>query len=385
MDGKNMKRRKLWVSILVLVLAVLIVGAVWGIRRSGQKEQADQTSEPLEWYLDYGMNCYSSIGCLYAEEGYLYFLDAETGENLLICDDPTCSHEKPECSAYFDAMVLGGIVEDDKLLLLTDYGADQSGELYLYETALNGSGRKKIAKLSDNIQCILGAEFTEDYIVISFYNQYDENMELLDVNTAGIYVYDRKEETGETVAQVDMWNALAYFPTIVDDQVYFEVFGYDMDKEEAVTYSDDSDYYSQHLVCKLCRCDLKNNDNDNTDIFLTEIEDMTPIVVYQDTFLFRKDDQLYAYSIVDGTTESVGTAMTIIPGDGRDGIYLSKYNSEDSSYMMYLYDGKVSQLGAYASEWVVNAIYGDTACVYRVDPATYIGELEIKTLAEVLE
>jgi hypothetical protein len=383
MGGKIMQK-KLWVSILVLVLAVLIVGAVWGIMRSGQNNPALRTSETLEWYLDYGMNSYSSIGCLHAEDGFLYFLDAGTGEDLIICDDPTCAHKKSTCSAYFSALTLGGIVENDKLLLLTDYDADQYGELYLYETALNGSERKKIAKLSDNIQYVLGAAFTEDYIAISYYNQYDENMELLDVNTAGIYVYDRKTGTGETVAQIDMWNALAYNPTIVDDQVYFEVFGYDMDKEEAIAYSDDTEYYNQHMVCKLCRSDLKNTQED-APVFLTDIGDMNPIVVYQDTFLFQKDDRLYAYSIADGTTESVGSAMTIIPGDGGDGIYLSKYNSEDSSYRLYLYDGTVEPVGSYASERQINAVYGDTAYVLHVDPATYIGEREIKTLAEVLE
>jgi hypothetical protein len=383
MGGKIMQK-KLWVSILVLVLAALIVGAVWGIRRSSQNDPALRTSESSEWYLDYGMNSYSSIGCLHAEDGFLYFLDAGTGEDLIICDDPTCAHKKSTCSAYFSALTLGGIVENDKLLLLTDYDADQYGELYLYETALNGSERKKIAKLSDNIQYVLGAAFTEDNIAISYYNQYDENMELLDVNTAGIYVYDRKTGTGKTVAQIDMWNALAYNPTIVDDQVYFEVFGYDMDKEEAIAYSDDTEYYNQHMVCKLCRSDLKNTQGD-APVFLTDIGDMNPIVVCQDTFLFQKDDRLYAYSIADGTTESVGSAMTIIPGDGGDGIYLSKYNSEDSSYRLYLYDGTVEPVGSYASEWQINAVYGDTAYVLHVDPATYIGEREIKTLAEVLE
>lgn len=380
----SVKMQKRWIALLMVIIAAAAAAGIgYGISKNGSGRQAVETPAAEEWYFDYMLTSYSSMGCLHTDGGYLYFLDAATGEDMLLCDDPACSHEKETCSAYLDALVLFGIVEEERLLLVTDYGADKYGELYLYEAALNGGGRKELAKLGDNIQTITGAQFTEDYIILSYYNQYDENMELGE-QTAGIYVYDRAKGEGGTVLQISMWNALAYYPLVIDEKVYFQFFGYDMDKEEAVEHAEDSAYYQERLVCRLCGMNLKDGDNaDNP--FLFDIDDFTPMTVYGDTFLYLADGQLYAYHTADADTEQIGDAMRVIPGDNAEGIYLAQYNGQTASYDLYLYDESVTMLGSCAAEWNPVAIYGDTVYALYVNPSTYLGELTVTTLSGVLE
>ena len=94
--------------------------------------------------------------------------------------------------------------ENKKLLLITDYNAKKLGEVYLYQSSVNGQNRKKICMLSDNIQYIECAAVTDRYIAIGYYNQYDKkNYEDLPLQTAGVYVYDMKSKKGRTIFEKD--------------------------------------------------------------------------------------------------------------------------------------------------------------------------------------
>lgn len=358
----------------ILTAAVVIVIAVAGIQ-AGRKanDKGGGVPNASEWFLTYLNDSYSPLGRLYAEEGYLHFLDASTGEEHIICNDAACAHRREDCSAYFP-LTAEGIVEEDGLLLLTNYGADRANELYLYETALNGGQRRQIAKLSDNIQFIMGAAVTDEYIAINYINSQDENGEMLDECKAGILLYDRRNNSSRDIVQITMWNASTMYPTIIGNRLYYEYMGYEMSGEEALAHAEDEDYYEERLQLKLAVCNIDGEDGSTEDI--AEIDDFNPLTIYDNCILYTAGDRLYSYNVETGKAEILGKAMRVLPGDGRGGIYLVDYSSQDRHSVLYRYDGEIRRVGEHTDEWVLAVVFENVVYARYYDGKINSGDMK---------
>lgn len=368
-----MGKKKVLLITAAVAIIIAVAAVIWAGRRTNDTD--NEIPGASEWFLTYNNDSYSSLGRLYADNGYLHFLDAGTGEEQLVCDDATCAHGRDECSAYFDAIILQGIVEKDKLLLITNYEADRFGELYLYEAALNGGQRKRLARLSDNVQTIIGATVTDDYIAIAYCNTYDENGEQTDESTAGILLYNRTNGQSEDIVQITMWNALIYFPRIIGNQVYYEYLGYEMDKEDAIAHAEDMDYYQERLICKLAVYNLEEENSGAEDI--SDIDTLNPLMLYNDSIFYVADQQLYGYNTKTKELEALGEAMQVVPGDGKEGIYLTRYNAQDRITTLYRYDGTVQYVREYTNEWNICAAFENTIYAWHYDGENNNGRLNV--------
>ena len=364
---------------VVAVAAVLILAE--------KKGSADRKIPPAsEWYMTYLDNSYSSLGRLYTEDGFLYFQDGATGEEQIVCDDAVCAHRRESCSAYFGGFITEGIVteEGDKLLLFTDYGYDKLGELYLYETALNGSQRRQIAKLSDDIQFVMGAAMTDEYIAIAYFNNIpDESEEHAGEKTAGILLYDRMNNTSRELVQITMWNASVMYPTIIGDKVYYEYMGYDMNREEAIAHGEDPDYYQERFQLGLAVCSIDGEESGSEEI--AGIDDFNPLTLYNDCILYTAEGQLYSYNVETKETELLGESMRVLPGDGKGGICLSDYDSATRLSKLYRYDGAMQYLGEYTTEWSITAVFENVIYALHYDGEVNSGVMEAVSPETILK
>lgn len=371
-----MSKKKL---LMITAAAVIIIAAagIWAEKKTNDKGIA--VPDASEWFLTYNSDSYSSLGRLYADNCYLHFLDASTGEEQLICDDATCKHKRDECSACF-SLIVQGIVEKGKLLLITNYDADRFGELYLYEAALNGSQRRQIARLSDNVQFIMGAAVTDDHIAIAYYNSYDENGEQTDEPTAGILLYDRTSGKSSDIVQITMWNARLMYPTIIGNRVYYEYMGFNIDREDAIAHAEDQDFYQERMVLRLAACSMDGNAED-----IAEIDDFNPLMLHNDCLLYTAAGQLYGYNVESKESEILEEAMRVLPGDGKEGIYLTDYDSQRQCTTLYRYDGTVQYVGEYTNEWNISAVFEGVIYALHYDGEINSGIMKAVTLAEVID
>lgn len=371
------KRKVLAGAAVIGAVAVAVVLLVLVGKRD---EEGREVPAAAEWFLTYLSNSYSSLGRLYMEDGFLYFQDVSAEEGRIICGDPVCAHRREDCSAYFGGFITEGIMEKDRLLLFTDYGYDRLGELYLYETALDGSRRRLLAKLSDNVQYVQGASVTDDYIAIAYYNSYDENGEQTDEPTAGILLYDRTSGKSRDIVQITMWNARLIYPKIIGNRLYYEYMGFNIDREDAIAHAEDQDYYQEHMVLRLAACSMDGKTED-----IAEIDDFNPLMLYNDCFLYTADGQLYGYNVETKESEVLGEAMRVVPGDGKEGIYLTDYDSQRQRTTLYRYDGTVQYVGEYTNEWNISAVFEGVIYALHYDGEINSGIMKAVTLAEVID
>lgn len=234
---------KRWIGMLFLALVFC----------AGCQKEAEQTEPVADWTSGYlGMSVtYGPQGSFYTESNFLHFLDPKSGMDSLICDNIECSHSRSACAAYFDGMV-GASIEGDHLLLLTTYGGSSMTDYYLYEASLNGENRKKIASLRE-MQLIWEVAFTERYVIVSFWNSFDENYQPLDEDIAGIYVYDKEAKEGKTIWEMQKLQARVLAFTCVGDEIYFVPFFVDLSIEDALAHEEDMDYIDQHIRTEFCK------------------------------------------------------------------------------------------------------------------------------------
>lgn len=277
---------KRWMGIFLLVF-VLCAGC-----------QKEEQAEPVtEWTSDYlGLSStYGEQGSFYTESGFLHFLDPKSGLDSLICDNIECNHDKANCAAYFDGMV-GASIEGDHLLLLTTCGGNSMTDYYLYEASLNGENRKKIAHLRD-MQLIREVLFTEKYVIISFWNSFNEKYEPLEKDIAGIYVYDKEAKEGKTIWEIQELEAR--IPTFVylGDELYLVSFYIDLPIEEALEHEDDLAYIEQHIHTEFCKIGI---DGEGLQVIDEDLEDPMGLSASNGSVFGCFRDQCYQYNTVTG-------------------------------------------------------------------------------------
>lgn len=325
--GRNMKRREkyLFCQILLLLSLIGLAGC------TGKKEEE---SGETYWILNGDMRTYGERGVFYQENGYLHFMDSVSGLDVTVCDKPECSHSRTECPAYFEGRVYGAFWEEDTLYLLTDYGADRFGELYLYEASVNGEDRKKAAELGE-AQHVSYAVFTEKYIVFSYWNQYDENMKELPRDQIGVGLYDRRTGECRDILSREGWNARVYQLDLVDDEIYVSCFYYDLTAEEVLAHETDQDYMQQHLKQELVRSDVEGQDITSP---LQGIPDMAEVqTVCEAGIFYNAGGRLYLLDAETGVSRDMGENMIGYPSFSEKGQLFGSYDSDTGEISFYLY------------------------------------------------
>lgn len=231
-----MSRRK----IVSLFMAIVCIGSIflYGCGASASGDASGLTGG--NWYYD-GMSHVSGEAGVFYTDTYLRFFDGESGQDVLVCDKADCAHDDDACPAYFNALVLIPIPEESGLLLITDLDAEKLGEISLFECSVNGENRKKIASFSHNMQFITDALWTDEYIILTYYNQYDENYEDLEKEETGIFVYDRKEKSGDVIWSTENLGAQAANIEMRGDKLYFYSSYSEYDKEKTSELFDAGD------------------------------------------------------------------------------------------------------------------------------------------------
>lgn len=318
--------------ILLLIAGISLVGC------AGKK---DGENAGTYWILNGDLHTYGEQGVFYQESGYLHFMDAASGLDVTVCDKPECSHSRAECPAYFEGRVHGAFWERDKLYLLTDYGANRFGELYLYEASVDGEDRKRIAELGE-AQHVFHAVFTEQYIVFSYWNQYDENMKELPRDQIGVRLYDRKAGECRDILNREGWNARAYQLDLVDDEIYVSLFYYDLTVEEVLVHETDQDYMRQHLKHELLRSDVEGKEIVS---LLRGISDTVEVqVVCEAGVFYTADDRLYLLDVETGVSRDMGESMMGYPSFSEKGSLFGIYDSDTGETSYYLYEMEEEEL-----------------------------------------
>lgn len=271
------------------IINVLFVIGLMLLAGCQKQEKVIQTSE---WYGEPGGITYGAQG-IFQGTNELNFLDSQSGTKGLICSDISCNHGK-DCSAVFsDVLQMKAAVEDDHLLLVTDYQADKIGDLYLYEAALDGSDRKEIAYLG-NMQNSFQYLFLEDYIVFDFWNSYDENLKPLEKDMAGIYVYNKLTGEGKAIWSIEGWNARIPGMTYKDGVVYFFSFHIDGEVNEALEQEELWSYMESHAKNQFCKLTLQDG---SVEVIDENAGNFYGAVCMDDKIFCNYDFKLYVYDM----------------------------------------------------------------------------------------
>lgn len=338
-------------------------------QNNGQQSSDNRSniSDDALWVSCMSSRTYGREGSFYNEHNFIYFLDASTGESEIICDNAACTHTKEECSAYFDGVTYVAL-HGDKLLLVTGEGAEKVGDMYLYEADVNGAKRKKLAYLG-NMQAIWKLVFTEDVIVISFFNSYDENMEPMDENLAGIYVYDRSTNSGEVVWQKQAYNAIASEFAYYEDVVYFYVFYYDITIEELLQHGVQSDYAEERKRIELCSINRKDKS-----FSIIQEGDAEGLDLCQNKIWFSYENALWFYDIATGEKRmELDKAVRVEPSYGTDRLLL-RDDREYYTYYTYTPGGELVKNGT-KDKVLPSVVYQEITWAYNYNTPTGNGEV----------
>ena len=312
-----------------------------GISLTGCAEKKDEESAGTYWILNGDLRTYGEQGVFYQENGYLHFMDTASGLDVTVCDKPECSHSRAECPAYFEGRVHGAFWEGSKLYLLTDYGANRFGELYLYEASVDGEDRKKIAELGE-AQHVFYAVFTEQYIVFSYWNQYDENMKELPQDQIGVRLYDRGTGECREILSREGWNARTYQLDLVGDEIYVSCFYYDLIAEEVLAHETDQDYMRQHLKHELLRADVEGKEIVS---LLQGVSDTADVqAVCEAGVFYAADGRLYLLDAETGVSRDIGESMMGYPSFSEKGSLFGVYDSNTGETSYYLYEMEEEEL-----------------------------------------
>lgn len=80
--------------------------------------------------------------------GYLFFVDADTLETVLACNDPACGHNSPDCGAWESAELQ--CYGDQLFYIESGTRSDMVSPISLYRRNLGGGSVKEIMSLMDN-------------------------------------------------------------------------------------------------------------------------------------------------------------------------------------------------------------------------------------------
>lgn len=240
---KNKKKRRVVVTVAVLCICLVAGGAALFCYFSfGQKKSAPKNLSTL-------FTSYMKEGILSWEDSRIVYYNGATGKKNLICDNPQCLHdtsEDTECGAVVPAMVVSGLcIWEDSLYFISDLGSNKIGDCYVYRSDLNGKNRKKVGKLSANMEMISLTVYYEDDIYIVYTNSASvEDSEY--ESTAGVYCFHLKDGTGEVVYERTGVGAGIFGVAVDDKGVYIAETYSDVTAQEIREHESDEEYAANH-------------------------------------------------------------------------------------------------------------------------------------------
>ncbi|MCD7708638.1 MAG: hypothetical protein LUI02_02040 [Clostridiales bacterium] len=313
---RDLRTKKLAIALALCVMTT----SVFTSCGTGEKT-SDNDSDEI-WFYDASTALNFGEGGAFYYDNYIHFLDPSSATDSIICDRAECEHSKDDCPAYIDGMTYGIGWYDDSLLFLTTLGAGQLGDLYLYESSTNGENRKQIAYFS-NIQSVLGCIFTDDYVIFSYYNQYDESL-ADSTEEAGIILYDRNSGDEREIFHIDGWNARIVQMRLIGDGLCFSVIYYDTTYEDVAEHDLDYDYLQQFFRDEIYL--MSDMDQDAKKV----CDDAGDIVAACDGKIFFVSDDMYRYDVESGEVERMSdwpvTSGTLSFLD--DEMIFSRYDSD---------------------------------------------------------
>lgn len=330
-------------------------------------QQTVGNGDRILWTTSLGTRTYGREGSFYSESNRIYFLDANTGEADIICDDVTCTHKSRECSACFEGVSYVAL-DEEKLLVVTNDGGDRIGDMRLYTADVNGSNRKLIAEFT-TMMSIYQILFTEDKIIASYWNNVDENMEPIEENYAGIYVFDRKTNTGEVVWSKRALNAIAAKLYYYNNVVFFDLFYYDVTMDEINEYGQRSDYVSNRGKYELCALDLANKS-----VTVIQDGDWETFSVCGEKLWYSYEKALWSYDIFTGEKKKeLDRNLMIEATYGTDRLVardVEKYHT----YYTYTPDGNLIENGT-KNNVITSVVYPEITWAMDYNTSTGNGEV----------
>lgn len=365
--SKDIKKIMVFLCMLFLCSGCASKGKESMDTKQRHEENETVLQEDVLWVAPMGSATYGREGMFFCKSNFIYFLDAATGESDIICDDINCTHEREKCSAYFDGITYVAL-NGDKLLIVTEDGADKTGDMYLCEADVNGTNRKELAHFG-NLQSIWKIMITEEVIIISYYNSYDENMEPMDENIAGIYVYDRIKGKGEVLWEKQAYNAVASEFVYDKDEIYFYTFYYDITIDELLQYGAQSDFITERKKAELCRV---NRNDKSFSVIQEDCEEKFDIC--QDKLWFSYKDAVWYYDVNTGEKgKGLDRAMRIIPSYGVNQV-LMRDGKEYYTYYSFIPDNQLKKNGT--KDMVgIKVIYPEITWALNYDTPTGNGEV----------
>lgn len=371
-----MERNKnaVWL-ILCMAVVLMLSGCAGGHEGSGTN--ADILAIAGNDYITY-----TDSGVFYITgDGLLAFMDSESQMETVVCDRPGCAHDDKDCYAYFGAFAYA-CIEGDSLLILSPYGMEKVGDMFLYTADLNGANRKQIFQFDGAIDTIMQVLFTEDYVVISCVNNMDENYEMLDYNHAALWVYDRNAGTAKEYWKKDAYGACINTVTIKENQMYF--------------YTDYSDFNRQEYA-KASKADREAHFHqeiwsvslaDGTESLISEVSDENYVITFLDDLLVYCDGgDVIGMDVNSGNQKVLAADMIPVLSASFDQLICVKFadESNDSAYYEISPDGSQRQLGNYSGDISIKAIFNSyTHALYFGLPSGSAISVGYRT-ADVLE
>lgn len=154
-----MKNKKKNMRPFVLAAVLLVVAVLIGIYALYQKSgQAIGTS--AQYYDPMVYMGFASEDGIYHQNstGFLYFFDYHTGQDVIVCNKPNCTHkiwyedtpDEQRCNGYLpDALGGTGFVLDDSLYIFNVSLATQTTTIV--RSGLDRTGQKEIASFENNV------------------------------------------------------------------------------------------------------------------------------------------------------------------------------------------------------------------------------------------
>ena len=108
-----------------------------------------------QWVINTdGGHRFSEAGYYYLSDYFLYFMDTENGNSVILCSKAGCQHDKAEdwdeiyaCEAFIDGCTI--MFYSDGYLYFDKHERDNPNAIHLYRRNADGTGEVKLATLGE--------------------------------------------------------------------------------------------------------------------------------------------------------------------------------------------------------------------------------------------
>ena len=293
----------------------------------------------------------------------IYYMDAETGESIILCGKADCNHNNAECNAIlnsFDGYNTQQLYYHNEMLYVI-YDDESSGLSYLEQIAPDGSYRKRLFEIGEILPayCLV---FHDDSVYIY---QRQGGVSGYEENTATIRRRSLDGEEDEYVYEYTGQGAVIYAAKSYGDKLFFIV-----EEEPRVSTEEHSERtyerkgicaydYNTKQVTQVCReavCDYTIDVNNNTIYYY----------VFNDGLYKRKLSDSRAekiYSMKDGETNICQVSF--------DGTYVYLSNEQyyvffyqKTDFYLYVLDTDGNELNRIATPGMYCTSFGDDKYVF---------------------